>query len=115
MARRSRLDAELVRRGLARSRGEAAELVSEGRVLVAGQPAGKPATAVAADTPLVLRSDTDTPTYVSRGGKKLAAALDVFGVDVTGGRCLGAEVLSSTMGAPLKRIGGTGLMATGTG
>ena len=64
MVRRSRLDAELVRRGLARSRGEAAALVSHGRVLVAGQPAGKPATAVTPETSLLLRDDADSPAYV---------------------------------------------------
>src|SRR3954453_22808439 len=72
VVRRSRLDAELVRRGLARSRGEAAALVNDGRVLVAGQPAGKPATAVTPDTSLRVQVDATAPTYVSRGGIKLA-------------------------------------------
>src|SRR3954470_7963263 len=83
VVRRARLDAELVRRGLARSRGEAAALVNAGRVLVGGQPAGKPATAVAADTPVLLRTPSDAPAYVSRGGGKLAAALDGFALDVS--------------------------------
>ena len=47
MSTRRRLDAELVRRGLARSREHAAELVTAGRVVVAGQSAGKTATQVA--------------------------------------------------------------------
>src|SRR5436305_14551396 len=89
VARRSRLDAELVRRGLARSRGEAAELVVQGRVLVAGQVAGKPATAIGPDTPVLLRSDAE-PRYVSRGAVKLDGALRAFGIDVTGRRCLDA-------------------------
>ncbi|MFL6240427.1 MAG: TlyA family RNA methyltransferase [Actinomycetes bacterium] len=89
MVRRSRLDAELVRRGLARSRGEAAALVHDGRVLIAGQRAGKPATAVAVDTPLRLREDDDR-TFVSRGGQKLAAALTAFDLDPAGRRCLDA-------------------------
>src|SRR3954468_10947771 len=84
VVRRSRLDAELVRRGLARSRGEAAALVNAGRVLIADQPAGKPATAVAPDTPLQLRTEPGEPAYVSRGGGKLAAALSSFAIDVTG-------------------------------
>ena len=46
-ARHARLDQELVRRGLARSREHAVELVAAGRVRLAGQPATKPATAVA--------------------------------------------------------------------
>ena len=90
MPRRSRLDAELVRRGLARSRGEAAALVSEGRVLVAGRPAAKPATGVTVDEPLRLRPVPDAPRYASRGGVKLAAALDTFEVNVAGRRCLDA-------------------------
>ena len=46
---RARLDAELVRRGLARSRQQAVELIEQGRVAVRGVPAGKPATVVDRD------------------------------------------------------------------
>ena len=59
MARRSRLDAELVRRGLARSREHAVALIAEGRVAVAGRAATKPATGVEAGTPVVVRTDPD--------------------------------------------------------
>ncbi|MGZ6804608.1 MAG: S4 domain-containing protein, partial [Nocardioidaceae bacterium] len=52
MARRGRLDAELVRRGLARSREQAAALIADGRVRVAGQVASKAASAVDAATPV---------------------------------------------------------------
>ena len=52
---RVRLDAELVRRGLARSREQAAELVAAGLVAVAGQRAAKPATQVTRDAPVVRR------------------------------------------------------------
>jgi 23S rRNA (cytidine1920-2'-O)/16S rRNA (cytidine1409-2'-O)-methyltransferase len=75
---RARLDAELVRRGLARSREQAGELVSAGLVTVAGQRAAKPATQVARDTPIAV-SESAEPGYVSRGGHKLAGALAVFG------------------------------------
>ena len=61
MARRSRLDAELVRRGLARSREHAVTLIAEGRVAVAGRAATKPATGVDAGTPVVVRTDPDAP------------------------------------------------------
>ena len=54
---RARLDAELVRRGLARSRQQAAELIEQGRVAVRGVPAGKPATVVDRDTPVTVRRD----------------------------------------------------------
>jgi 23S rRNA (cytidine1920-2'-O)/16S rRNA (cytidine1409-2'-O)-methyltransferase len=90
MARRSRLDAELVRRGLARSREDAVALISEGRVLISGQAATKPATGVEAGTPVVVRTDPDQPRWVSRGAHKLLGALDALGVDVTGRRALDA-------------------------
>jgi 23S rRNA (cytidine1920-2'-O)/16S rRNA (cytidine1409-2'-O)-methyltransferase len=90
MGRRSRLDSELVRRGLARSREHAVALITEGRVAVAGQAATKPATGVEAGTPVVVRTDPDEPRWVSRGAHKLLGALDSFGVDVTGRRALDA-------------------------
>jgi 23S rRNA (cytidine1920-2'-O)/16S rRNA (cytidine1409-2'-O)-methyltransferase len=77
-ATRVRLDAELVRRGLARSREQAGELVAAGRVTVAGQRAAKAATQVRRDAPIVIAGDGE-PDYVSRGGRKLAGALAVFG------------------------------------
>jgi 23S rRNA (cytidine1920-2'-O)/16S rRNA (cytidine1409-2'-O)-methyltransferase len=73
-----RLDAELVRRGLARSREQAGELVAAGRVTVAGQRAAKPATQVTKDAPISV-AGPEEPGYVSRGGHKLAGALAVFG------------------------------------
>jgi len=77
-ATRARLDAELVRRGLARSREQAGELVAAGRVTVAGLRAAKAATQVSRDAPISI-ADTGEPGYVSRGGRKLAGALAVFG------------------------------------
>ena len=73
-----RLDAELVRRGLARSREQAGELVAAGLVTVAGQRAAKPATQVMRDAPISI-ADAGEPGYVSRGGRKLAGALAAFG------------------------------------
>ncbi|TFV69912.1 TlyA family RNA methyltransferase [Blastococcus sp. CT_GayMR19] len=90
MARHSRLDAELVRRGLARSREHAVTLIAEGRVAVAGQEATKPATGVDAGTPVVVRTDPDEPSWVSRGAHKLLGALDAFPVTVEGRRALDA-------------------------
>ena len=89
MARRARLDAELVRRGLARSREHAAELVASGLVRVAGSVATKPATAVEPATPLLVDVQQG-PSYASRGGHKLAGALDAFGYDPVGRRALDA-------------------------
>jgi 23S rRNA (cytidine1920-2'-O)/16S rRNA (cytidine1409-2'-O)-methyltransferase len=90
VATRARLDAELVRRGLARSRQQAAELIEQGRVAVHGVPAGKPATVVARDTPVTVR-ETEEREWASRGAHKLLGALDAFGdVAVAGRRCLDA-------------------------
>lgn len=91
MVRRARLDAELVRRGLARSRDQAVELVQAGRVRVAGRTATKPATAVELGAPLVVEERDTGPEYASRGGHKLAGALDAFpDLPVEGRRCLDA-------------------------
>jgi 23S rRNA (cytidine1920-2'-O)/16S rRNA (cytidine1409-2'-O)-methyltransferase len=81
---RARLDAELVRRGLARSREQAGELVAAGLVAVAGQRAAKPATQVGRDTPITV-TESGEPGYVSRGGRKLAGALEAFGGGGGGG------------------------------
>ncbi len=85
---RRRLDAELVRRGLARSRADAAEAIHAGRVTVRGAPAGNPARQVS-DGDAIERAG-DPPPYVSRGGIKLAAALDHFGIDPSGATWLDA-------------------------
>src|ERR1700749_506019 len=73
-----RLDAELVRRGLARSREQAVALIAAGRVEVKGVVAAKPASGVSPDTPVRVRSDADDPGYASRGAHKLAGALSAF-------------------------------------
>ena len=79
MSRRLRLDAELVRRGLARSRDHASELIGQGRVVGAGAVATKPATGVTTDAAVVVTDDGGGgPEYASRGGHKLVSALEVF-------------------------------------
>jgi 23S rRNA (cytidine1920-2'-O)/16S rRNA (cytidine1409-2'-O)-methyltransferase len=83
---RRRLDAELVRTGLATSRAHAQQLISESRVLVNGAVAGKPAHLVATSDNLVVSGPP--ARFVSRAGEKLDAALDHFGVEVTGLRVL---------------------------
>lgn len=88
MTRHARIDAELVRRGLARSRQQAAELIGAGRVRIDGMPAAKPATAVGIDARITVAADERT--WVSRGAHKLIGALDAFALDVTGRRCLDA-------------------------
>lgn len=73
---RVRLDVELVRRGLARSREHAAQLISEGFITVRGLPATKVATQVDGETSIQITSIKDD--YVSRGGHKLVGALEFF-------------------------------------
>ena len=73
---KTRLDAELVRRELARSRDNAVELINAGKVLVNGIPATKAATQVDAQISITLKDDQ--ADFVSRGGHKLAGALDHF-------------------------------------
>ncbi|MEO8475518.1 MAG: TlyA family RNA methyltransferase [Actinomycetota bacterium] len=82
------LDAELVRRGLAGSRAEAQDVVRAGLVTVGGTPATKAATMVAEDVAVDLVRPTRR--FVSRGGDKLDAALDRFGIDPAGLECLDA-------------------------
>jgi 23S rRNA (cytidine1920-2'-O)/16S rRNA (cytidine1409-2'-O)-methyltransferase len=82
------VDVELVRRGLVASRSEAQEAVRSGRVLVRGAPATKVTTLVGDDDPLVLTGPGRR--FVSRGGEKLAAALDAFAIDPRDRDCLDA-------------------------
>lgn len=89
MARRARVDVELVRRGLARSRQQAAELIDAGKVRIDGMPAVKAATAVAATANLSVAGEGQR-TWVSRAAYKLIGALDAFGIAVEGRRCLDA-------------------------
>jgi 23S rRNA (cytidine1920-2'-O)/16S rRNA (cytidine1409-2'-O)-methyltransferase len=88
VATRVRLDRELVRRGLAPSREAAGAAIRAGRVLVGGAVAAKPSTLVSAADPLALAAPARR--WASRGGDKLAPALERLGVAVAGRRCLDA-------------------------
>ena len=116
-AARVRLDAELVRRGLARSREQAGELVAAGLVTVAGQQAAKPATQVRRDAPISI-AETGEPGYVSRGGHKLAGALAVFGpagLVVAGRPCLDAGASTGGFTDVLLRAGAAHVVAADVG
>ena len=89
MPRRARLDTELVRRGLARSRQQAAELIGAGKVSIDGMPARKPGTAVAVTAALTVTGEGERG-WVSRGAHKLIGALDAFDLSVDDRRCLDA-------------------------
>ena len=82
MAGKERIDRLLVQKQLAGSRERAKALILAGRVLVDDHVVDKVGTQVLADSEIRLKGE-DIP-YVSRGGLKLAAALDVFELDVTG-------------------------------
>jgi 23S rRNA (cytidine1920-2'-O)/16S rRNA (cytidine1409-2'-O)-methyltransferase len=118
MGTRRRLDAELVRRGLARSREQAAGLVTARRVLVAGQAAAKPATQVDAADPITITEPAGSagPGYASRGGFKLAGALAAFpGLRVEGRRCLDAGASTGGFTDVLLRAGAAHVTAVDVG
>jgi 23S rRNA (cytidine1920-2'-O)/16S rRNA (cytidine1409-2'-O)-methyltransferase len=112
----SRLDAELVRRGLARSREHAGELIAAGRVEVHGVVAAKAATGVDTNASMRVRPDADDPGYVSRGGHKLAGALAAFPeVSVAGKRCLDAGASTGGFTDVLLRAGAARVIAVDVG
>ena len=114
-ATRARLDTELVRRGLARSREQAGELVAAGLVAVAGQRAAKPATQVSRDAPITVK-ESGEPGYVSRGGHKLAGALAAFGdLRVEGRNCLDAGASTGGFTDVLLRAGAAHVVAADVG
>jgi 23S rRNA (cytidine1920-2'-O)/16S rRNA (cytidine1409-2'-O)-methyltransferase len=90
---RDRLDRMLAARGLADSREKAQALIMAGEVLVNGQKAAKPGQLVGVDSAIEV---LNRPRYVSRGGLKLDAALEHFGIDPNGAMCL--DIGSSTGG-----------------
>jgi 23S rRNA (cytidine1920-2'-O)/16S rRNA (cytidine1409-2'-O)-methyltransferase len=91
---KTRLDTLLVERGLVASRDRARALILAGDVRVNGAVADKAGTAVARDAEVTLTTP-DHP-YVGRGGLKLAHALTVFDIDVTGR--IGLDIGASTGG-----------------
>jgi 23S rRNA (cytidine1920-2'-O)/16S rRNA (cytidine1409-2'-O)-methyltransferase len=117
VSRRARLDAELVRRGLARSREHAAALVAAGQVRVPGRPALKPASQVDAGEAIQVSLQAGND-YASRGGHKLAGALDVFeqhGLLVAGRRALDAGASTGGFTDVLLRRGAAGVVCVDVG
>jgi 23S rRNA (cytidine1920-2'-O)/16S rRNA (cytidine1409-2'-O)-methyltransferase len=93
MTKRVRIDRLLVERGLFESRAKAQEAIAAGTVTANGVTVTKPAEEISADA--ALQAAPAHP-WVSRGGVKLAAALDHFGIDPAGRICL--DVGASTGG-----------------
>lgn len=90
---KQRLDLIMLERGLAESRSAAQRLVMAGQVRVNGELQLKPSALIAADARIEVARG---PAYVSRGGEKLQAALEAFGIDVGGRVC--ADLGASTGG-----------------
>jgi 23S rRNA (cytidine1920-2'-O)/16S rRNA (cytidine1409-2'-O)-methyltransferase len=91
--KKKRIDLLLVERGLAESRNRAQRLVMAGEVRVGGEMVHKSSTQIPEDAEIEIKQ---RPKYVSRGGKKLAAAIEAFAVDPSGKVC--ADVGASTGG-----------------
>jgi 23S rRNA (cytidine1920-2'-O)/16S rRNA (cytidine1409-2'-O)-methyltransferase len=118
VTRRARLDAELVRRGLARSREHAQDLVAAGQVTVYGTRASKPATQVDLGAPIRVVDAGDDPGYASRGAHKLVGALTAFapgGLSVHGRYCLDAGASTGGFTDVLLREGAAAVVAVDVG
>jgi 23S rRNA (cytidine1920-2'-O)/16S rRNA (cytidine1409-2'-O)-methyltransferase len=99
---------------MARSREHASQLIADGAVTIRGTVATKPATAVEADAPLVIRA-TDDPNWASRGAHKLLGALEAFGIDADGKRCLDAGASTGGFTDVLLRKGAREVVAADVG
>lgn len=114
----ARLDAELVRRGLARSRAHAGRLLADGRVRVDGAPVHRPATQVDESQDVRVETDPTDPGYASRAAHKLADALDAWGPAgpvVAGRTCLDAGASTGGFTDVLLRRGATRVVAVDVG
>jgi len=110
---RRRLDAELVRRGLADNRTQARAFIDGGRVLVGGAPATKAARQVDPGEAVVLTGDA--PRFVGRGGEKLLGALDAFSLDPSGLRVLDAGASTGGFTDALLQHGAASVVALDVG
>jgi len=113
VASRRRLDAELVRRGLASSRTEAQRQIADGLVTVDGAPAVKPAHLVAPHAAVVVSQPSER--YASRGAHKLLGALDRLAVVVAGRHCLDAGASTGGFTDVLLRRGARRVIAIDVG
>jgi 23S rRNA (cytidine1920-2'-O)/16S rRNA (cytidine1409-2'-O)-methyltransferase len=112
-AARVRLDTLLVNRGLVESRARARALILAGKVDVVGSPAAKAGSLVAVD--IEVRITTPEHPWVSRGGVKLAHALDLFAIDVSGRLALDIGASTGGFTDVLLRRGATDVIALDVG
>jgi 23S rRNA (cytidine1920-2'-O)/16S rRNA (cytidine1409-2'-O)-methyltransferase len=113
VATRVRLDRELVRRGLAPSREAAGAAIRAGQVLVGGAVAAKASTLVSSADPVVLAGPARR--WASRGGDKLAPALERLQVPVAGRRCLDAGASTGGFTDVLLQAGAAEVVAVDVG
>ncbi|MGL6233985.1 MAG: TlyA family RNA methyltransferase [Segniliparus sp.] len=111
----ARLDRELVRRGLARSREQAGALIAQGRVFAGGKLAKKPAFAISEETEVSVAADPAEPDWASRAGGKIAGALERLGVAVAGRRCLDAGAAHGGFTDVLLSLGASWVAAVDVG
>lgn len=114
---RRRLDAELVRRKIARSREHAVEMIKAGRVMVGGFPATKPASVVEPEVSIKVEASEDDH-WASRGAHKLLGALAAFeplGLSVTGKKVLDAGASTGGFTDVLLRRGAAEVVAVDVG
>lgn len=112
-----RIDSELVRRGLTRSRTQARELIEAGRVRLDGEVVTKPARQMDPAQAIVLEEQPEDE-YVSRGARKLAGALDALGDSaplIRGRRCLDAGASTGGFTDVLLRRGAACVVAVDVG
>jgi len=112
-----RIDSELVRRGLAKSRAAAAQMIEEGRVKLDGQVVVKPARQMDPAQAIVVEK-RDNPEYVSRGAHKLVGALDALGdkaPQIEGRRALDAGASTGGFTDVLLRRGAASVVAVDVG
>ena len=118
MAKLIRIDAELVRRGLARSRAQAAELVRSGVVYVDGLAVTKPARQINPAQAVLVKAGNDAEPWASRGAYKLLGALDYLGEaapQVEGVRALDAGASTGGFTDVLLRRGAAHVVAVDVG
>ncbi len=108
-----RLDAELVSRGLIRSRGEAQLAIDERRVKIDGMVALKAATGVSPQSNLIVDGGGDS--YVSRGAHKLLGALEAFPISLTGRYVLDAGASTGGFTQVALEAGAVGVLAVDVG
>jgi 23S rRNA (cytidine1920-2'-O)/16S rRNA (cytidine1409-2'-O)-methyltransferase len=113
LAKTSRLDAELVRRGLSPSRGQARRAIEAGKVLVRGIPAARATTLVSASDPIEIEGPR--ARFVSRGGDKLDGALARLDVTVEGRRWLDAGASTGGFTDRLLQGGAAAVVAVDVG